>query len=101
MKRSELTYEKMIQMGWEALNVIDLPISTIIENIKKKNEDGTWYWQLKCEMHKRQTRRDYTMCSTYKVLVDREYLLMSTDNKSWYKIAKREKEIGRQCIYAD
>lgn len=101
MKRSELTYEKMLQMGWEAENIRTLPLRIIVENIKRKNEDGSWFWKLKCKTHKRQTKRDYTMCSTYKVLVDREYLLASEDGNNWYYIAKREKEISRQCIYAD
>lgn len=105
MKRSELTAQKMKDMGWVATfeEGYDLPLKDIVFNIQSKNEDGTWFWKLRCIEDKSHyvEKDEYTMCAHYKVYYRKEYLEVSTDGNTWYNVAVRDKYIDKKCVYAD
>ena len=104
MTRMELTAQKMKDMGWVATfeEGYDLPLKDIVFNIQSKNDDGTWFWKLRCkDTGRRVTKDDWGMCSTYRVLYKIEALEVSTDGEKWYDVAERKVEINRTCIYAD
>ena len=103
MKRSELTAQKMKDMGWVATfeEGYDLPLKDIVFNIQSKNDDGSWFWKLRCRDVGRTDKDEFGMCSTYRVFYKIEALEVSADGKNWYGVAERKVEINRTCIYAD
>lgn len=102
MKRTELTAKAMKDMGWTPIDANDLRIKDIVFNIQQKNEDGTYFWKLRCvDGDKRTSRMSYGMCSTYEVYYKNEYLEVSVDGKDWHKVAERFNETNRVCRYAD
>lgn len=96
MKRSELTVEKMFNMGWRNEHPC-LTIEKIVDYIKSYK-----YPYLRCTMDDNiHSYDDFGMCSTYRVYYKIEYLEASFDNRTWKKIAWRKVETNRNCIYAD
>lgn len=102
MKRSELTYKIMRNMGWKATNR-DCDLEDIVYNIKAKDTDGTYLWTyLRCTKGDDTfVRTEFGMCSTYDVYYKYEALEVSVDKNRWYKVAERPVEINRKCVYAD
>ena len=104
MKRTELTAQKMKDMGWVATfeDGYDLPLKDIVFNIQSKNEDGSWFWKLRCrDSANRFSKDEFGMCSTYRVYYKIETLEASADGENWFDIAQRKVETNRTCIYAD
>ena len=101
MKRSELTTEIMEKRGWVITDDSIKDMDELVTNIKRVYDGGFVWKYLRCEDGNKYTRDDWGMCSTYRVTYKTEYLEMSTDNQKLYRIAKREVELGRHCIYAD
>lgn len=96
MKRSELTIEKMFNMGWRNEHPC-LTIEKIVDYIKSYK-----YPYLRCTMDDDiHSYDDFGMCSTYRVYYKIEYLEASFDKRTWKKIAWRKVETNRNCIYAD
>ena len=102
MKRSELTYEIMKDMGWKSTNK-SCTLEDIVRNIKTKDTDGTYVWTyLRCtKSEDTYVRTEYGMCSTYEINYKYESLEVSVDKIHWYEVAKRPIEINRRCTYAD
>ena len=99
MKRSELTVEIMKDRGWEPTDRNQLRLKDIVYNIQN-NE----YWKyLRCTTDKDHvyTGKEFGMCSTYEIYKHEEFLEVSTDKKTWHKIASRLVEFNRRCLYAD
>lgn len=104
MTRMELTAQKMKDMGWVAIfeEGYDLPLKDIVFNIQSKNDDGSWFWKLRCREGNDYIAKDeYTMCAHYKVYYKKEYLEVSDDGNRWYSVAVREVYFDKRCIYAD
>ena len=110
MKRAELTTGIMLNRGWEPTGIGIFfyddkvaKLDDIVANIQKKNDDGTYFWRLRCTLDNESiySKEDYGMCSTYKVFYKLEYLEASVDGVNWDQIAERDIEIGRRCTYAD
>ena len=100
MKRSELTTSAMIDREWKAARGYTL--DGIVDDIKRTNPDGSYFWLLRCvKGDNRYTREDWGMCSTYRVLYCTEHLEASTDGVEWFDVATRPWELARTCIYAD
>lgn len=96
MKRSELTFEKMFNMGWRNEHPC-LTIEKIVDYIKSYK-----YPYLRCTMDDGlYSYDDHGMCSTYRVYYNIEYLEASINGTKWEKIAYRKVEKFRNCIYAD
>ena len=102
MKRSELTYKAMQNMGWVSIDRY-LDLEDIVNNIKAKDANGIYLWKyLKCTKSANTfSRWEFNMCSTYEVYYKIETLEVSTDNKHWYDIAQRRVRVGSKCVYAD
>ena len=102
MKRSELTYKAMENMGWVAINKV-FDLEDIVYNIKAIEPDGNYLWKyLKCSRSVNTfSRIEFNMCSTYENYYKIETLEVSTDNKNWYEVAQRRVKVGSKCIYAD
>ena len=99
MKRSELTVAIMKDRGWIPTDPNQLRLKDIVFNIQECEE-----WRhLRCTTDTSEVYSDmeYNMCSTYKVLMHKEYLEVSTDNKKWFKIAYRFVVFNKVCTYAD
>ena len=102
MKRQELTTKAMEDMGWSSVNPGDLAIKDIVFNIQEKNDDGTYFWKLRCVYADGfYDTTEFGMCSTYKVRNKKEYLEVSVDGKHWNAVASRYIEVARTCVYAD
>lgn len=102
MKRSELTVKAMEDMGWVEVEARKEPL---IKDIVCYIKDG-FYKYLRCTVDKSRgaetrTCDDFEMCATYRVQQHREFLEVSEDNVTWYRVAKRWVETARWCIYAD
>lgn len=118
MKREELTTDIMINRGWKPLyNTVNIlltqrrfpdyydelaALNATVANIQKKDTAGNYIYKLRCvtvddECHYKEV---FEMCSTYKVRYKNEYLEMA-EGDTWDRIATREIETGRMCIYAD
>lgn len=101
MKRTELTSQAMKDMGWKPLDPNDLRIKDIVFNIQARNDDGSWFWKLRCVDGRKFTRTEFGMCSTYDVTYKKEYLEVSADGTSWNAVAERDVRVGSRCVYAD
>ena len=44
---------------------------------------------------------EYKMCSTYKVLLQKEYTEESDDGETWNRVSEKVVELARRCVYAD
>lgn len=102
MKRSELTYKKMQNMGWKATTKT-CDLEDIVHNIKARDTDGTYLWKyLRCwKSENSYTQTEYGMCSTYENRYKTETLEVSTDGKTWFEVAERPVCVGSRCVYAD
>ena len=102
MTRSELTVEKMKDMGWETryMNYEDnryYPIEDVVENIK----NGA-FRHLRCVTNgKTYSYRRYDMCATYDVYYHNEVLEYSWDGERWFPAAERKIIDYAKCIWAD
>lgn len=99
MKRSELTTQMMKERGFKAVNEWE-SLKDIVFNIQE-NTDYWKFFRMTEEEDTRYTEMSYGMCSTYKVFYKKEYLEVSADKKTWYKVAYRYVETNRVCTYAD
>lgn len=96
MKRSELTVQYMLDKGWRVFDKntsMDSIVKDIVDKVYKylrcTRDIGTW------------VKRKYTVCSTYDVIYVTEYLEATFDNESWFKVAERDLEVSRKCVYSD
>lgn len=102
MKRQELTTKAMQDMGWKATNPDELGIKDIVFNIQEKNDDGTYFWKLRCtDEDTTYTTTEFGMCATYRIFYKKENLEVSVDGTKWNTVASRYVAMGRTCIYAD
>lgn len=99
MKRSELTVKAMEDRGWTEVKPRTEPL---IKDIVCCIKDG-FYKYLRCTVDESYTwaEREYNMCSTYEHSFCYEYLEVSLDNATWYRVAKRKHELGRRCVWAE
>lgn len=44
---------------------------------------------------------EYKMCSTYKVLLQKEFTEESDDGETWHRVSEKVVELARRCVYAD
>ena len=97
MKRSELTVREMENRGWCPTNPNELRLKDIVYNIQ------TCWTYLRCTTEEGSVYEStrYDMCATYRVYSHKEYLEVSMDNKTWYKVAFRYVPFNERCIYAD
>ena len=98
MKRSELTVSIMNDRGFRPVDSSELDIKDIVFNIR--NNEYWKYLRLTTDSGV-YTETEYNMCSTYEVYLRKEYLEVSEDKKTWYKVAFRFVEFNRRCLYAD
>lgn len=98
MKRSELTVDIMEDRGFRPVNANDLRLKDIVFNIQNSE-----YWKFLrlTKDNDTYTEKEFCMCSTYEVYMKKEYLEVSEDKKTWYKVAYRFVEVHRRCVYAD
>lgn len=96
MTRTELTIDIMKDRGFSQVD--DIPLETVVKKIKT----GIYkYLRMAEDKEYVYSSKEYTMCSTYDVFWNIEYLEASYDNVNWFKVAQRKINVRKRCVYAD